>query len=152
MSATQKLEKATLLFKDGKIIEVGTAVTVPKNATIIDGTGKTIYPSFIDIFSEFGIDKPQPKTGGRGRSNEYDIEAEGYYWNEHVKPQYNAYENLKYDTKSAGSLREIGFGTVVSHHNDGVVAGTGLLWTLNDTDSNAKRILKYKSFPTPKLR
>ena len=143
VSATQKLEKATLLFKDGKVIEVGTSVTVPKNATLIDATGKTIYPSFIDVFTEFGIDKPQPSPR-RGFVTQYDASREGYYWNDHIKPEYNAYENLKYDDKAAGSLREIGFGTVVSHSNDGVIAGTGLLWTLNDTDNNAKRILNTK--------
>ncbi|WP_130734563.1 amidohydrolase family protein [Flavobacterium sp. J27] len=143
VSATQKLDKATLLFKDGKIIDVGTAVNVPKNATVIDATDKVIYPSFIDIYSEFGINKPQPAPR-RGFVTQYDASREGYYWNDHVKPEFNAYENLKYDDKAAASLREIGFGTVVSHHNDGIIAGTGLLWTLNDTDNNAKRILNTK--------
>lgn len=143
VSSNQKLENATLVFKDGKITDIGTNITLPKNATIIDATGKTIYPSFIDIYSEFGIDKPQPRPNGNF-TPQYDTEREGYYWNDHIKPEYNAYENLKYDAKSAESLREIGFGTIVSHHNDGIIAGTGLLWTLNDDDNNAKRILNTK--------
>ncbi|WP_264554456.1 amidohydrolase family protein [Flavobacterium sp. N1861] len=143
VSATQKIDKATLLFKEGKIVDVGTNITLPKNATIIDASGKTIYPSFIDLYSEFGIDKPKP-TIPKGFSREYDSSREGFYWNDHIKPEYNAYENLSYDTKTAASLRNIGFGTVVSHHNDGVIAGTGLLWTLNDEDNNAKRILNTK--------
>ena len=143
VSPTQKLENATLLCKDGKIIEVGTNVTLPKNATLIDATGKTIYPSFIDIYSEFGIDKPQPAPR-RGFVTQYDASREGYYWNDHVKPEFNAYENLKYDDKAAGSLREVGFGTILSHWNDGIIAGTGLLWTLNDSDNNSKRILNTK--------
>ena len=144
VSSTQKLEKATLLFKDDKIVEVGTNVSIPKNAIVIDGTGKTIYPSFIEVFSEFGIQKPKPVSGESGFSAQYDSEREGYYWNDHVKPEYNSYENLSYDAKTAGTLREIGFGTVVSHNNDGVIAGTGLLWTLNDNSSNASRILSEK--------
>ena len=90
VSPSQKLENATLLCKDGKIIEVGTNVTLPKNATIIDATGKTIYPSFIDIYSEFGIDKPQPAPR-RGFVTQYDASREGYYWNDHIKPEFNAY-------------------------------------------------------------
>ena len=93
VSSTQKLEKATLLFKDGKILEVGTKVSIPKNATIIDGTGKTIYASFIDVFSEFGIQKPTDKPE-RGSSAQYDSSREGYYWNDHIKTDYNAFENL----------------------------------------------------------
>ena len=42
VSATQKLEKATLLVKENKIIEVGTSVAIPKGAIVIDATGKTI--------------------------------------------------------------------------------------------------------------
>ena len=36
VSATQKIEKATLLIKENKIVEVGTNVSIPKGATIIE--------------------------------------------------------------------------------------------------------------------
>ena len=62
ITSSQKLEKCTVLIKEDKIIEVGIAVIIPKNAQIIDATGKTIYASFIDLFSEFGINKPQKKS------------------------------------------------------------------------------------------
>ncbi|MBV2196474.1 MAG: amidohydrolase family protein, partial [Flavobacterium sp.] len=143
VSATQKIEKATLLIKENKIVEVGTNVSIPKGTNVIDATGKTIYPSFVELYSEFGINKPTPRPSGNF-TPQYDTNREGYYWNDHVKPEYNAYENLSYDTKTAGSLREAGFGTILSHHSDGVIAGTGLLWTLNDFGTNADRMLKDK--------
>ena len=143
VSATQKIEKATLLIKENKIVEVGTNVSIPKGTTIVDATGKTIYPSFVELYSEFGINKPTPRPSGNF-TPQYDTNREGYYWNDHIKPEYNAYENLSYDQKAAGGLREAGFGTVLSHHNDGVIAGTGLLWTLNDFGTNADRMLKDK--------
>ena len=144
ISATQKIEKATLLFKDGKILAVGTNVTIPKNAVNIDATGKTIYPSFIDLFTEFGIQKPVDLPRGNFMP-QYDSNREGYYWNDHVKPEYQAYENLNYDKKEAANFREIGFGTVLSQNNDGIIAGTGLIWTLNDDEKNEIRILKDKA-------
>ncbi len=143
VSSTQKIENATLLFKDDVILEIGTNVSIPKNATIVDGKGKTIYPSFVEIFSEFGIDRPN-KAPNTGFAPQYDSKREGYYWNDHIKADYNAYEHLKYSSKDAENLRQIGFGTVLSHLNDGVIAGTGLLWTLNDNENNAKRILNTK--------
>jgi imidazolonepropionase-like amidohydrolase len=143
VSATQRIEKATLLIKENKIIEVGTNVSIPKGATVVDASGKIIYPSFIELYCEFGISKPTPRPNGNF-TPQYDTNREGYYWNDHIKPEYNAFENLNYDSKSAGSLREVGFGTVLSHHNDGVIAGTGLLWTLNDFGTNADRIVKDK--------
>lgn len=40
-----KLEKATLLIKQGKIIAVGTSVAIPKDAVVVNCEGKFIYPS-----------------------------------------------------------------------------------------------------------
>ena len=143
ITSSQKLEKCTVLIKEDKIIEVGIAVIIPKNAQIIDATGKTIYASFIDLFSEFGINKPQKKSN-RNTEPQYDSERNGFYWNDHIKSDYNAKDNISYDEKTAKELRDIGFGTVISHLNDGVIAGTGLLWTLNDSNNNGVRILNSK--------
>lgn len=142
-SSTQKIENATLLLKDDKIIDIGTDVTLPKDTKIIDVTGKFIYASFIDLYSEFGINKQQKKSNS-GPAPQYNSERNGYYWNDHIRADFNAYQNLAYDDKTAKELREIGFGTVLSHLNDGVVAGTGVLWTLNDNESNATRIVNKK--------
>jgi imidazolonepropionase-like amidohydrolase len=143
ISSNKTIENASILIKEDRIISVGTGILIPKNATIIDAKGKTVYPSFIELFSEFGINKLQSKPN-TNFTPQYDSNREGYYWNDHVKPEYNAYENLAYDSKAATSMREIGFGTVLSHQNDGIIAGTGLLWTFNDNVSNSKRILNKK--------
>ena len=142
-TSSTKIENATLIIKEGKIVALGKAIEIPKNAEIIDLKGKTIYPSFIDLFTEFGIQKPQNRPD-RSMSPQYDSKREGYYWNDHVMPEYNSFENLEYSSKDAKELRNVGFGTVLSHHNDGIIAGTGLLWTLNDNSSNAYRILNTK--------
>ena len=142
-SSTTRIDKATILIKDDKIIEIGAQIAIPKEATIIDATGKTIYPSFIDLYTEFGIQKPQAKPRN-SRSPQYDSERNGYYWNDHIRADFNASDNLNYDDKTAKDLREIGFGTVLSFYNDGIVAGTGLLWTLNDAENNGTRILNKK--------
>lgn len=142
-SSSVKIDNATMLLDGDKILEIGTQISIPKEATIIDATGKTIYPSFIDLYTEFGIQKPQRKSGN-SRSPQYDTERNGYYWNDHIRADFNAYENLNYDEKAAKEFRETGFGTVLSFNNDGIVAGTGLLWTLNDKDTNGFRILNNK--------
>ncbi|MEZ4456109.1 MAG: amidohydrolase [Gemmatimonadales bacterium] len=45
------LEKATILIRDGKIAAVGTNVTVPAGAEVIDGTGRYVTPGIIDAHS-----------------------------------------------------------------------------------------------------
>jgi len=51
------IENGTLLIADGKIIAVGVAgkVTVPKDATIIDARGLTVYPGLIDPDTTLGL-------------------------------------------------------------------------------------------------
>jgi imidazolonepropionase-like amidohydrolase len=39
---------ATVVFDGTRIIAVGAHSTVPKDATVIDGKGKTLMPGFID--------------------------------------------------------------------------------------------------------
>jgi imidazolonepropionase-like amidohydrolase len=59
------LKDATLVIREGKIISVGNNMTVPKEAAVVDCKGKYIYPSFIDLFSNYGItveQQPQRNT------------------------------------------------------------------------------------------
>ena len=53
------LTDATLVIRDGKISAVGNNITIPADAIIIDCKGKYIYPSFIDIYADYGIAIPQ---------------------------------------------------------------------------------------------
>ncbi|HRH45194.1 MAG TPA: hypothetical protein PKY82_26385, partial [Pyrinomonadaceae bacterium] len=49
MNKEQVLPNQTVLIKDGIIIEIGSKVNVPKDAQIIDGTGKYLIPGLIDM-------------------------------------------------------------------------------------------------------
>jgi hypothetical protein len=49
------IEDGSMLIKNGKIIAVGKSVEIPKNSIIINLNGKSIYPSFIDIYSKYRI-------------------------------------------------------------------------------------------------
>src|SRR5215213_4054400 len=62
--ANSTLTNATLIIKDGKIISVGTNLKTPVGAVEVNCSGKFIYPSFIDIYADYGIATPQRQTGG----------------------------------------------------------------------------------------
>lgn len=143
VTPTEIIDNGTLLIQKGKILEAGTSVSIPKSAIIIDLSGKSIYPSFIDVFSEFGIDVSGIKA--RGTSNQYDATREGYYWNDHILPEQKAVDVFEYDSKSADDLIKAGFGAVNTHINDGIVQGTALLVTLNNNSDNNYRILDDKT-------
>src|SRR4051794_40517781 len=60
---TTTLNNATLVIKDGRIVSVGTAVKAPQGAVVIDCNGKWLYPSFIDIYADYGTTVPQKPQG-----------------------------------------------------------------------------------------
>lgn len=49
------IQNATLLIEDGKIAALGTNVTVPSGATVIDCTDKHIFPGMIDSGTRLGL-------------------------------------------------------------------------------------------------
>ncbi|MFM1877567.1 MAG: hypothetical protein RLZZ241_433 [Bacteroidota bacterium] len=138
------VENGTLLIQNGKVIQVGTSVRIPENSKVIDLKGKHIYPSFIDLFSEFGIEKPK-RSPGAGRTAQYDATREGFYWNDHIRPEQSAIAAYAFDSRSAADLRKAGFGVVNSHLADGIARGTGVLLALNSEGSDAMRVLDNSS-------
>ncbi len=140
VTPTQVISNGTLLIRNGKVVQAGTSVSIPKNSVTIDLKGKWIYPSFIDVYSKFGVEQPKRAPGG-GRSPQYNASREGFYWNDHVTPENNAISKFKYDDKKAAALRKAGFGVVNSHIADGIARGTGVLVTLNGKGNDADRVL-----------
>ena len=144
VSPTQVIENGTMVIKDGKIVSIGNNVSIPKNAVVTDLSGKSVYPSFIDLYSTFGVEKPK-RSGSNSRTPQYDAEREGHYWNDHIRAEQNAIDKFSYNTKEAEKLIAAGFGVVNTHIEDGIIRGTGTLVALNSEGSNANRILSTKS-------
>lgn len=144
VTPTQLIEGGTLLIQNGKVKQVGKSVNIPNNSVIVDVKGHSIYPSFIDVYSKFGVEQPKRPSGG-GRASQYDATRQGFYWNDHVMPENSAITKFKYDEKKAKELRKAGFGVVNAHIHDGVVRGTGVLVALNATGDDSNRILDDKS-------
>ena len=55
------IEQGTLVARDGVITAVGANVSVPRDATVVDLAGYTIYPGFLDAAVEMG-----PGASGAG--------------------------------------------------------------------------------------
>ena len=49
------IENGVLVVDDGLIVGVGERLEVPEGAWVIDATGKTVYPGFIDALSNVGL-------------------------------------------------------------------------------------------------
>lgn len=142
LTPTEVIDKGTLLIKDGKVVSSGKSVSLPKNTTVINLEGKSIYPSFIDVFTDFGIKKPER---ARGTGPQYDASRSGFYWNDHVRPEQKGISYFNYDSKKASELLKLGFGAVNTHLHDGIVRGTGVLVALNSNGDNSDRIIDANS-------
>ena len=136
------LQNATLIIRKGKIESVGTDLAIPKDAVVIDCNGKYIYPAFIDIYSDYGIPVPerQQTTGGAGgffRVQQLTSNTKGAYgWNQAIKSETEAYKIFSTDDTKAKVLRDIGFGSVLTHQKDGIARGTGAFVTLANQPDN----------------
>ncbi len=124
-----RVEGATLLIREGKVIAAGLNVSVPKDAALHDCTGKTIYPSFIDIYAtDFGLTVPPRGEGGFGRPAQPLSNKKGAFsWNQALRPEYNAAAEFSNDPKAAEEWRKLGFGALLTHRADGISRGTGAL-------------------------
>ena len=139
--AQTTLQNATLVIRQGKIESAGNNITVPKDAVVIDCKGKYIYPAFIDIYSDYGIPAAERQAGAGGaaffRTQQLTSNTKGAYgWNQSIKSETEAYKIFSADDAKAKALREIGFGSVLTHQKDGIARGTGAFVTLANQPDN----------------
>jgi imidazolonepropionase-like amidohydrolase len=77
-----KLEGATIVMRDGKIIAVGPDVVVPTGALVVDGRGKWVTPGLIDAHSHLGV-YSTPSVPARSDGNELTDPNTAFVWAEH---------------------------------------------------------------------
>lgn len=136
VSADDLVSFGTLEIEDGKIKAVKKQdEKYDTTAIVIDLNGKYIYPSFIDIYSDYGM--PATAEKKKERSNQYETDKKGAFgWNEAIKPETDAAQLFTHNTKAAEELRSLGFGAVATSVHDGVSRGTSVLVALGDEKEN----------------
>ena len=145
--AQTTLQNATMVIRQGKIEAIGANITLPKDAVIVDCKGKYIYPSFIDLHSDYGTPPAAPRTfgGGFGGPSQMLSNTKGAFgWNQAIKPEVDISTLFAVNETKAKELRGLGFGTVLTHQPDGIARGTGAVVTLANEKEN-KVILKDKA-------
>ncbi len=139
------INSATLIIRQGKIEAVGINLPLPKDAIIIDCKGKSIYPSFVDIYSDYGMSQVQPSmTTYRSPSQMLSNTKGPYSWNQALKTEVLHVKNFAVNDARAKEYRKLGFGSVLIHQLDGISRGVGLLTTLAKEKENMV-ILKEKA-------
>ena len=135
----QTLTDTDLLLHNGKIVQVGKNLK-QDGAVALDYTDKVLVPSFIELYSNVGLDPIAFKNNGWRPQLESNKEG-AYYWNEAVHPELNAASDFKIIDNSADQLQQSGFGFALTHYMDGVVRGSGAFVALGQTDIHKQLLL-----------
>lgn len=100
----RKIEKGTVVMKDGLITAVGTGISIPAEAIVIKADSMFVYAGFIDGLSHAGVTKPKeeklekPKDPGNPPAERVGI-----------TPQNDVRNWLNPNDKSVEDLRNLGF-------------------------------------------
>ena len=78
----QEIAGGSILFRDGRIVAVGTTVEAPGDAVVVDGTGKWVTPGVIDTHSHLGV-YAAPSTQAESDGNEATTPVTAEVWAEH---------------------------------------------------------------------
>ena len=132
------IEKGTVVVVDGMIKAVGTDVTIPPEAAVIDGAGLTVYPGLIDAGTSVGLPSEEAagqQTGGRGprgaRAAPQRISM-GPQDRPNTTPWNIAANDLSADDPRIASWREAGFTTALVEPQGGIFPGQGSVVDLGD--------------------
>ncbi len=113
------LNAATLIIRNGKIEAVGTNVTVPQDAEVINCTGLRIYPGMIDSGTRLGL----VEIGQIPQASDESEKGE-------VNPHMKALTAINPNSAIIPVTRVSGVTTVITSPNGGLLPGTAALINL----------------------
>ena len=118
------LENATVVLRDGVVVDVGPAVVIPKDARVFDGTGLTVTPGLIDAWSGAGMPTARPAGGGAPGGGAAATPAANP-----IAPASNIYDRVR--ASEALRARDGGVTTIVPVPREGLVFGTASVMNLS---------------------
>ena len=129
-SPGQVINNGTLVIRNGVIESVGRRVQVPADARVWDMEGKTIYPGFIDAYSDLGMKEPR-----------VELDRGSVSWNPHLRSHLSAENEFNTEDDGSEALRSQGFTSALSVPPLGLMKGSTAV--MNTGNGNvADRIVK----------
>ena len=119
------IESGTLLIKEGRVIDVGENIIIPSEAFIINLSGYTIYPGFIESFTSYGL--KQSKLENLDYLKFQADRNGGKASNEAIHPEIKWVNHFTPDEKSSEELMKLGFTVVQSALHDGIFRGQSFI-------------------------
>lgn len=129
-NASETISDGILIFRNGKILDVGKNLVIPNDAVVISLPGKHVYPAFIEISSNYGLSYSKENTKNTTTVERPDQGA--FSWNMAIHPEYRAVDHFLTKSSEALNYRKMGFAYVCTHNKDGIMRGTGSVVSLSD--------------------
>ena len=123
-AAGAPIENGTVVVRRGVIDAVGASVTVPPEATVIEGAGITVYPGLIDLGNTRAADQPSPTLPQNLRTTS---DVERWKRTQILKPQARAADAVKVDDADLTRLASAGMTTVLALPSGDVISGQSAL-------------------------
>jgi imidazolonepropionase-like amidohydrolase len=138
----KKIEKGTIVIRDGVIQSAGSGVAIPSDAREWDCSGLTAYAGMIDLYSEFGQPKPRPLQQGQQSPPQPETPRGANYWNGNIRSDADAADQFSPDLEYAEKLRAQGFTAVLTVPSQGILKGTGALVSIGDGSANEQIVAR----------
>src|SRR5690349_23648663 len=116
-----KIERGTIVMRDGRIVAVGADVAIPAGAERIDATGRWVTPGFMLAASTLGVELIL--AGDMAATQEDSLEGE-------VKAAFNLAEGIDPASITIPVARLEGITTAVAAPTRGLIAGQAVLFDL----------------------
>jgi imidazolonepropionase-like amidohydrolase len=128
------LAHATVVIRDGVILDVGPDVAVPPGALVIEGPGLRVYPGFVDALSNWGFD-PALRRSETGAPAPEDFASEALAATKPdnrkgLTPEFLVRNALR-DEEQADAWRKLGFTAHLVAPDGGIVVGQSALVSLS---------------------
>lgn len=116
-SPGETVNDGTLLIRDDRVVAIGTRVTIPATAVVIDLHGLHVWPGLVEPYSELGLPR-----GERGK----EMKPTGArFWNPAIRASTDGARLFVRDEEAEANLRAQGYTTIITHRQDGIARGTG---------------------------
>ncbi|WP_176719439.1 amidohydrolase family protein [Rhodohalobacter halophilus] len=117
----ETVRNATLVIRNGVVEAVGRRVTPPADARVWDMEGKTIYPGFIDPYTDLGMNDPR-----------VELDRGNVSWNPNLRAHLKAEQEFDNENDGSDDLRKQGFTAALTLPPLGIFKGEAAVMSLKD--------------------
>lgn len=132
-----QLTNATVVVKNGLIMGVGSNVSIPADAQVIDASGLYVYAAFIDGMSNTGAERPDNPERPRDL---FTPDPPNDYAG--ITPERSVVDQLSIESSAIAQMREAGFGISNAAPYGRMLPGSTSLIILKDADHVDELVLE----------